>query len=481
MALSLRYSAISDVGRVRKNNQDSGYAGRHLLVVADGMGGAPAGDVASAVAVQTLRRLDDAAPTDVLGGLAGAIHRANERIAELVEGDPSIDGMGTTLTAALFDGNHLGLAHIGDSRAYLLRDGQLSQLTADHTFVQTLLDEGSISADEARSHPHRSLMLRVLDGKGDSDPDLTVYEMRPGDRLLLCSDGLPGFVDDESIAKVVADGTPDSVAVELVQLALAAGSSDNITCVIADVVEEAPADHDGLAMLLVGAAAEQPRGPMGDEGFARGDTGELPPVPGVDPEELRYAPRPPRRFRLLRRLAILAVLVAIAYVGGRLAYDWSQRQYYVGVAGEQVAIYQGVQAEVPGLSLSHVYESQDLSLAELPDYARERVAGGIETSGLDDARSTVSELRSLAASCADAAPRAPATTKSPAVTPTPTTPATPPPVGTTSSPAATRSPKTPTPPVRTTAPSTAPPLVSATTPSPEPATDCAGASPSATP
>ena len=478
MTLSLRYSAISDVGRVRKNNQDSGYAGKHLLVVADGMGGAPAGDVASAAAVQTLRRLDDATPQDVLEALASAIQRANERISELVEDDPRIDGMGTTLTAALFDGNHLGLAHIGDSRAYLLRDGELSQLTADHTFVQTLIDEGTLSAEEARSHPHRSLMLRVLDGKGDSDPDLTVYEMQPGDRLLLCSDGLPGFVDDESIAKVMADGTPDSVAVELVQVALAAGSSDNITCVVADVVDDAPTDVDSLDMLLVGAAAEQPRGPMGDdEGFALADTGELPAVPGVDPEELRYAPRPPRRFRLLRRLAIVAVLVAVAYFGGRLAYDWSQRQYYVGVSGERVAIYRGVEAEVPGVSLSHVYEPQDLSLAELPEYARERVASGIETSDLDDARSTVSELRNLAASCADTAPPTVGTTA------TPTTPTTPTTVRTRSSPTATptrRTPAAPTP-TRTTAPSTAPSLVTATTPSPEPAAGCAGASPAATP
>ena len=417
MALSLRYSAISDVGRVRMDNQDSGYAGQHLLAVADGMGGAPAGDVASAVAVQTLRRLDDSAPADVLEALAGAVNRANDRIAELIEDEPRIDGMGTTLTAALFDGERIGLAHIGDSRAYLLRDGQLSRLTADHTFVQTLVDEGSISEDEARAHPHRSLMLRVLDGKAESDPDLTIYELQSGDRLLLCTDGLPGFVDDEAIAKVMAEGTPDSVAVDLVQLALAAGSSDNITCVVADAVEEETPRPDGVAMLLVGAAGEQARGPMGADGaFARADTSELPPVPGADPEELRYAPRPPRRYRWLRRLVALAAVLAVLYVAGRLAYDWSQRQYYVGTAGDRVAIYQGVPAQVPGLSLSHLYEEHDLTLSQLPEYAQERVAGGIEATDLSDARSMVDQLRELAASCAAEAAESPRATQEPART-----------------------------------------------------------------
>ena len=165
--LSLRYAALSDVGRVRKDNQDSGFAGEHLLVIADGVGGAARGDIASSTAVQILRRLDVPAPEDMQQALAGAIHRAHDRIAELVEQDPELDGTSTTVTAALFDGTKLSVAHVGDSRGYLLRDGVLSQLTKDHTFVQSLIDEGRITEEESRTHPHRNLILRAVDGVHD--------------------------------------------------------------------------------------------------------------------------------------------------------------------------------------------------------------------------------------------------------------------------------------------------------------------------
>src|SRR3954465_11097573 len=160
--LALRYAALSDVGRVRKDNQDSGFASEHLLVVADGVGGAARGDLASSTAVQALRRLAGPPPADLLEALAGAIHRAHDRIAELVEQDPELDGTSTTVTAALFDGIRIGVAHIGDSRGYLLRDHTLSQLTKDHTFVQSLIDEGRITAEESRTHPHRNLILRAV-------------------------------------------------------------------------------------------------------------------------------------------------------------------------------------------------------------------------------------------------------------------------------------------------------------------------------
>src|SRR6476620_7805079 len=175
--LELRYAALSDVGRVRKDNQDSGYASGNLLVIADGVGGAARGDVASSTAVLALRRLDGPAPGDLLEALAGAIHRAHDRIAELVEQDPELDGTSTTVTAALFDGNRIGLAHIGDSRGYLLREGTLSQLTKDHTFVQGLIDEGRITEDEARVHPHRNLILRAVDGVHEPEPDTFVVDL----------------------------------------------------------------------------------------------------------------------------------------------------------------------------------------------------------------------------------------------------------------------------------------------------------------
>src|SRR4051794_29813800 len=195
MALRLRYSAVSDIGRSRRKNDDSGYAGPHFLMIADGMGGAAAGDLASAIAVQTMLRLDAPIEGDLLEALAGAVHRANDRLAELIEEDPAVEGMGTTVDAVLFDGARIGLAHLGDSRGYLWREGQLAQITHDHTWVQSLIDDGRITEDEAKVHSHRSLLLKVLDGRHDNDPDLSVHEVRAGDRILLCSDGLSGFVD----------------------------------------------------------------------------------------------------------------------------------------------------------------------------------------------------------------------------------------------------------------------------------------------
>ena len=199
MTFRLRYAAISDVGRVRKDNQDSGYVGPWMLAVCDGVGGAARGDLASATAIGQLRKLDTQPSDDMVSQVAGALHRANDRIAELVDDDPTLSGTSTTATMALFDGEKLTFGHVGDSRAYLFRDGEISQLTHDHTFVQTLIDDGRITAEEANSHPQRSLLLRALNGQ-EVEPDLSMREARAGDRYLLCSDGLSGVVSEETLA-----------------------------------------------------------------------------------------------------------------------------------------------------------------------------------------------------------------------------------------------------------------------------------------
>ncbi len=413
-ALHLRYAALSDVGRVRKDNQDSGFASEHLLVIADGVGGAARGDVASSTAVQSLRRLDGPAPEDLLEALAGAIHRAHDRIAELVEEDPELEGTSTTVTAALFDGARVGLGHVGDSRAYLLRDGELSQLTKDHTFVQSLIDEGRITEEESRTHPHRNLILRAVDGVHETDPDLFTIELAPGDRLLLCSDGCSGVLDNGRIADILGTGTVDYAVVELVRASLEAGSSDNITCVVADVadaaapVDEASSAASATGPMLVGAAAEQPRRAGATSksffrGHRGGDTGEMEPVPGeerpVDPEELRYAPRPPRRFTWLRRIALLLALVALLVLAGTGAWSWTQNQYYVAAHDGRVAVYQGVQADLPVVDLSALHETSEITLASLPDYRAAQVRDGIGADSLDDARRIVTNIGDLARPC----------------------------------------------------------------------------------
>lgn len=237
--LTIRYATRSDMGRVRAHNEDRAYAGARLLAVADGFGGD--GEVpASAAAIEALKSLDTEMPAgDLLNALERAIHSANAAVRDLAAADPSQEGRGTTLTAMLLSGSQLALVHVGDCRAYLLRDGGLFQITHDHTLVQSLLDEGRLTREEAASHPQRSLLIRALAGSG-VEPDLHLREARPGDRYLLCSDGLSVVVETAAVKEVlrtVAD--PDDAVRSLVDLADAGGGPDNVTCVVADVADGA--------------------------------------------------------------------------------------------------------------------------------------------------------------------------------------------------------------------------------------------------
>ena len=239
MTLALRYAVRSDVGLLREGNEDSAYAGPHLLAVADGMGGHAAGEVASAATITTIAPLDADDPgLDLVGALADAVATANLRLQELIISDPAIEGMGTTLTALLWSDGYAALCHIGDSRAYLLRDGQFIQITHDHTLVQSLVDEGKITEDDVATHPHRSLLLRALDGRTIAEPDLSPLETMPGDRFLLCSDGLSGVVTEQTLHQTLGSvRDPDKAALQLVELAIKGGGPDNITCIVADVMD----------------------------------------------------------------------------------------------------------------------------------------------------------------------------------------------------------------------------------------------------
>ena len=411
--LRLRYTALSDVGRVRKDNQDSGYAGEHLLAIADGVGGSARGDVASSTAIGELRALDDPPGNDLQGALAEAIERSHQQIAALVEQHPEIDGTSTTVTAAVFDGTRVGIGHVGDSRGYLLRNGEISQITKDHTFVQSLIDEGRITEEESRVHPHRNLILRAVDGKHEPEPDLFLVDLVAGDRILLCSDGASGVLSDQDLARILGTGTVENAAVELIRAALEAGSSDNITVVVADVTDAAVDDPEetgpvALGPIVVGAAAEKRKGLSSRKlrAMRRSDTGELDPVPAeagtpVDPEELRYAPRPPRRFTWLRRILVLAVIGVLVWLGASTAYAWTQKQYYVAPAGDTVAIYRGVQAQVPVVQLHRVYQPSEVKVSDLPDFTQGQVRDGIGARNLEDARNIVARLET-SATCATA-------------------------------------------------------------------------------
>jgi PPM family protein phosphatase len=236
-ALTVRYALRSDIGLKRADNEDAAYAGARLLAVADGMGGHAAGEVASSAVIEALRPLDTAVPAgELLNALDHAVRRAGSTLRDLAQADPARAGMGTTLTAMLWSGSQIGLVHIGDTRVYLVRDGELFQITHDHTVVQSLIDDGKITEDEAVSHPQRSLLLRALDARSAHEPDLTLHEAQAGDRYLLSSDGLHGLVPDAEITRVLLTVADAEQAVsDLIALAIAAGAPDNVTCIVADV------------------------------------------------------------------------------------------------------------------------------------------------------------------------------------------------------------------------------------------------------
>ncbi|OLM34491.1 Serine/threonine phosphatase PPP [Pseudonocardia sp. Ae717_Ps2] len=399
MTLVLRYSARSDRGLVRQNNQDAVYAGPRLLALADGMGGHAAGEVASSLVISALAPLDDDVPgDDLLAELRDATHDGNEAISRHVAEAPDLDGMGTTLTAILFAGSRLGMVHVGDSRCYLLRDGEFTQITKDDTFVQSLIDEGRITEEEAHTHPQRSLLLRAITGQ-DVDPSLSIREARAGDRFLLCSDGLSGPVSDETLHDTLTDyADPRECADRLIELALRGGGPDNITCIVADVVD---VDYADDAPIIGGSAGRNPRAGDGDyrhderTPHSSAQRAAATTLPRTEPVRLEpAAAEQPRRRRGLRpALALLGVLVVLV-AGVFVARALVLQQYYVAVDQNQVAIYQGVRGNVLGVPLQRVVESTDIGLDDLPQAVRSQVTDGIVSDdGETGARQTVDRLR----------------------------------------------------------------------------------------
>jgi protein phosphatase len=437
VTVALRYAARSDVGLVRSNNQDSAYAGPHLLMVADGMGGHAGGDVASSVAVASFAPLDGEShgPDDALDQLETALADARDEIIARSDADPELTGMGTTVLAILRAGNKLAMVHLGDSRGYLMRDSVLTQVTTDHTFVQHLVDIGRITPEEAEHHPQRSVVMRVL---GDFDPevtpDLSVREARPGDRWLLCSDGLSGFVSADTIEETMATiDDVDACADRLVQLALRAGGGDNITVVLADVIElDSVADGAGptTTATVVGAAALTRNDPTsaadGPAARAASLTRTANEPAQDDGTDTRPAPtehdddeNPPTRRRW--RTVVAWVAVAVVVIGGAaIAYAWTQSQYYVGVDDGEVVIFRGLPQTIGSIPLSSVVERTGTDVEDLSSgYLQVRVEQTIHADSLEDARNLVAMLD------VDTADPTPSPTVSPSPSPTPSGTATP--------------------------------------------------------
>jgi protein phosphatase len=386
--MTFRLGAASDRGRIREGNEDSYVASGSLAAVADGMGGAQAGEVASATAADELRGLQDGGPwrTDRSAGdaLKEAVLEANRRIREMAAGDKSLEGMGTTVTALLEDGDVVHLAHVGDSRAYLLRGGELSQLTEDHTLVQELVKQGKLRPEDAKRHPQGSIITRALGADADLQVDTATFKIVPGDRLLLCTDGLTAVVDPTTIRNVLLRTRDAQQAAErLVAMANEQGGPDNVTVVVLDS-GGVRADTETI----------DPTGDLAAESGRLAARG-----PGVDRDELadraiddgggraRRRDRPRGRgLRRVRRVFTVLVVLVLLSAGFLAARNFLFSRYWVGFDGDQVAVFQGVPGDVAGVRLNRLVERSSVTRERVPPAYVLSLQTGITASSLADAR-----------------------------------------------------------------------------------------------
>lgn len=402
--MTLRYGAATDRGRMREGNEDNLVSRNHLFAVADGMGGHQGGEVASRIAVETLAEIPDGGPwmseQQAKEILRDSVIDANRKIRQLAASDRSLEGMGTTLTAVLEDGYTVHLAHIGDSRAYLYSGGHLSLLTEDHTLVQQLVKENRLTPEEAEHHPQKSIITRALGVEEEVDPDLDTYQRRPGDRLLLCTDGLSNMVEDDELRRVLQKvRDPQQAADELIALANAAGGHDNITVVVLDTEEAPNVQGDTSELRDVG---------MGMAPQGHGGTGPITPVTpdqhgmtGVEefePQRLAMQMDPTRGERgrghhtrsrsggrVARRvLAAVGALVVVAVAAfGAQAYIYSN--YWVGFDNDQVVVYEGMPGEIAGIRLARVVERTGTTRAEVPVDYQPRLEEGVPRESREEA------------------------------------------------------------------------------------------------
>ncbi|MFL6250962.1 MAG: Stp1/IreP family PP2C-type Ser/Thr phosphatase [Actinomycetes bacterium] len=426
--MRLVFAAATDVGRMRKNNEDSYLSAEPVAAVADGMGGHSAGEVASAIAIEELAALGERGPweneTAATDDLKQAILRANRRIRGMAASDRKLNGMGTTLVALLEDGDMVHVANVGDSRGYLLRQGELSQVTVDHSLVQELVDDGRLSPKDAERHPQRSVITRALGIDPEVEFDLFTYKLQVGDRLLLCSDGLSDVVEPTQIRNVLLRvRSPQKAARQLITVANEQGGPDNITVIVVDAVDESAAldlEDEQTGDLTDGSAT-------GALPLVSGD-GDAPVARGRGGRAARAAKD--RSLAMHRRLqrfliaGIVVLLAAVLLVAGR---SFLFSRYWVGFDGDSVAVFQGVPGDVAGLRFSRLVERSPVSRAQVPAGYAARLEDGVQADSLADARAIAlcAPLVFSPGGCTGVTP------SSTAATPTPTTA-----VGTTSTRAA---------------------------------------------
>jgi protein phosphatase len=411
MSIKTLSYAASDIGKHRSSNQDSGYAGYQLYFVADGMGGHAGGDIASAITSQRVALTDARYDTidEAIETLRKGILEANGMLAATVGEHPELEGMGTTFSGMLVQGNQIITAHIGDSRIYLIRDGEVRQITTDHTFVQRLVEMGRISPEEALVHPRRSVLMRVLgDVVGEPEIDIALFDAVAGDRWMICSDGLSGVVPDEVMERILTSNiAPDEAAELLVGEALEFGAPDNVTVVITDVVRASVQTEYEPYAHFVGSAAsevviEDRRGskilkllnPLSLLELLQTpeDPTEYQPESEEALEKILAETKRKIRWRTARTITAW-VLIGLAAAGvGYLAYAYTQTRYYVAEFEGQVTIFQGIREQLGPFKFSSPYQVSEISTDDLSPFQQELISRSISAESLEDAERILSQL-----------------------------------------------------------------------------------------
>jgi serine/threonine protein phosphatase PrpC len=379
-SLSFRAAGRSDVGLVRNNNEDSGFIGKHFLLVADGMGGHAAGELASSTTVAIVAQVDTNKEKleDLESKLIEIPKVITKELKNAINKDSSRAGMGTTLTAAVIQDNFLKVAHVGDSRAYLVRNKQISRITKDQTYIQSLIDNNEITESEAKNHPQRSLLLQAIDGITESIPVITSIEILENDKIVLCSDGLTNVVTDEEILEIVNQFDYVGAVSALIEKALENGGPDNITVIVADLQKEKYENK----IIVLGAAAE-PRNRIKLPGLEFPTdihpfiTSEFPALKSVTWL---------RKFAYVSSFALIAVIVSWG------ATNWISKQFYVSNLGDNLAIFQGVNSSVGPISFSRPVQSFNLEVVVLTKDDQEVLLKGIKADSVTEARFIVRRL-----------------------------------------------------------------------------------------
>ncbi len=366
---TIEWAALTDVGRARERNEDSYIAGEYVFAVADGLGGHNAGDVASRLAVEPLAALDrtvEGTPTDrVADALSTAVDAANRAVYQRAQGDAKVRGMGTTLTAVAISNGAAHLAHVGDSRCYLFRGGEMTQLSNDHTLVARMVAEGKLTPEQAETHPQRSILTRALGAEPEVDVDTLEIQLQMGDRLVLCSDGLSSVIGEDQILATVQDSKDlKETCRRLIEAANQRGGPDNITVVVVEVT--------GVPEVRAGVRA----------------------APAALRREISPPVVPRSRGRRVPVRALIWILVVItaglgAWVGVRA---WVNRSYFVGVSDGVVTIYRGLPTEFAGIELNRVEELTTKAVAEVSEVWQSRLAEGIPAKSLQEARDIVARI-----------------------------------------------------------------------------------------